>query len=112
MVGWWPVPAVVDGAKEPNLPHQWSLCGVWPPLLTAGPGPWQASGFVSAYCILIPHVSPSSPSALYMRKKKHSSDTIGALAVALGAEGDARHHHHGETDMEMWQVRVSVRTEG
>jgi hypothetical protein len=43
-----------------------------------------------------------------MCKRKHSSDTIGALAVALGVESDAWHHHHGETDMEVWQMRVSV----
>jgi hypothetical protein len=57
---------------------------------------------------------PSSPSvsALCMRKRKHSSDAVGALAVALGTKSDEWHHHHGETNVEMCQARVRVRTEG
>jgi hypothetical protein len=54
----------------------------------------------------------SSPSALCMCKRKHSSDAVEALAVALGTKSDEWHHHHGETDVEMCQVGVRVRTEG
>jgi hypothetical protein len=100
-------------APRSQISHsQRSLCAGVTSLLTAGAGPLRAFGFVSASCILVLHVGPVVAICLIHAYKEDSSDAVGALAVTLGVESDAWHHHRGETDAEMCQARVRVRTGG